>query len=250
MRNGRRFTGPAYAKGYSASGASSARQVPAGNANEPSAWGVDVAARCHRVRRGADASLSVGFWCSLFVEIIGGLVTAVALGIGAAIFAASQQVRSHDERIDDLYEDNRRWFRDRDGRVEIEKRRAIGDMNSRGLASSGAWLQAMAIKQQDALHDYRDEMSAKRRRYRELRDPEGKPHELVRMRRSKSMRRFELTDEQHAILAKWRANIRPAHMPDDDQAIDDPTSEELEPELRRFERDGDPPLSDERASPG
>jgi hypothetical protein len=61
----------------------------------------------------------VGFWCSLFVEIVGGLVTALALGVGAAIFAASQQVRGHDDRIADLYEDNRRWFCDRAGRSPI-----------------------------------------------------------------------------------------------------------------------------------
>jgi hypothetical protein len=165
------------------------------------AWGVEVPSRDHRVRRTADPPTSLGFWCSLLVEIIGGLVTALALGVGAAIFAASQQVRSHDERIADLFEDNRRWFRDRDRRVAIEKARAVGPLNAQGLLYSGAWIQAMAIKQQDALHDYRDEMSAKRRRYRELRDPEGKAHELVRRRRSKPMRRFELTDEERSVLA-------------------------------------------------
>lgn len=182
----------------------------------------------------------MGFWCSLFVEIIGGLVTALALGVGAATFAASEQVRNHDDRVDDLYEDNRRWFRDRDRRVEIDKRQAVGQLNSTGNLYSGAWIQAMAIKQQLALHDYRDEMSAKRRRYRELHDAEGKAHRLVRKRRSKPMRRFELTDGERTVLASWRANIEPAHMPGENHPIEDPTSEALEPDLRRFEREGDP----------
>jgi hypothetical protein len=55
------------------------------------------------------------------------------------------------------------------------------------------------------------------------------------------MRRFELTDEERSVLASWRANIKPAHMPDEDHPIEDPTSEEFEPDLRRFEREGDPP---------
>jgi hypothetical protein len=75
-------------------------------------------------RRNADAPL-VGFWCSLVVEIIGGVVTAVALGGAAVLLTTSQDVRTHD----DLYEDNRRWFRDRDRHVGIEKARAAIELN-------------------------------------------------------------------------------------------------------------------------
>ena len=54
------------------------------------------------------------------------------------------------------------------------------------------------------------------------------------------MSRFALTDAQTEILASWRANIEPAHMPGESHPFDDPTSVELEPELRRFEVKGDP----------
>lgn len=46
----------------------------------------------------------MGFGLSLLVEVIGGIVTALVLGLGAAVFTASQRVRNHDGSIDDLYE--------------------------------------------------------------------------------------------------------------------------------------------------
>jgi hypothetical protein len=192
------------------------------------------------VRRSMDTEC-VDFWTSLLVEVIGGIATAVMLGVGAALYAADQRVRRHDEAINDLYEDNRRWFRDRDRRVHIGKSQASSDLNARGLFHSGAWIQAMAIHQQGALHDYRDEVSAKRRRYRQLLEAEDKATELVRSRRHRPLRHLTLTDDERAVIASWRADIDPPHMPDDRSPIDDPTSEELEPDLRRFEREGDGP---------
>src|SRR5215216_2304156 len=108
----------------------------------------------------------MGFWSSLAVEIIGGLVTAIALGVGAAFFAASQQVRAHDERIEDLDEDNRRWFRDRDARLTAELARLHWEHAARGVSDSSIATGARHAAKKNALHDYRDEMSAKRRRYR------------------------------------------------------------------------------------
>jgi hypothetical protein len=53
--------------------------------------------------------------------------------------------------------------------------------------------------------------------------------------------RYELTDDDRAILAAWRAPATYEGHPDDSAPVDDPTSEEREPDLRRFEREGDPP---------
>jgi hypothetical protein len=184
---------------------------------------------------------TVDFWGSLAVEIIGGLVIALTLGVGAAFFAAAQQVRSHDERVADLCEDNRRWFRDRDARLKAELSRLEWEHAARGLSNSSIAEGAKLASKHAALHEYRDELSAKRRRYRELRDAEGKAHQLIRRRRSKLLPRFELTDTERAVLASWRANLKPDGTPAQDDAIEDPTSDELEPGLRRFEREGDPP---------
>lgn len=101
----------------------------------------------------------------------------------------------------------------------------------------------MAAAQERALHDYRNEMSAKRQRFRELRGAERHAHELLRAKRSKPFPRFELTDEQRDVLAKWRADVAPHHMPGASHSVDDPTSEDREPDLRRFERGGDLALS-------
>lgn len=131
----------------------------------------------------------MGFGLSLLVEVIGGIVTALVLGLGAAVFTASQRVRNHDGSIDDLYEDNRRWFRDRDRDLSIAKHQLAEQAADRGLIGGGALPQGGKKKQRQALHDYRDEISAKRRRYRELHGAEGKAEELVRRQRSKPMRR-------------------------------------------------------------
>jgi hypothetical protein len=50
--------------------------------------------------------------------------------------------------------------------------------------------------------------------------------------------RFELTDESRAILASWREDATVSGMKDSAQ-VDDPTSMEREPEIRRFENAGD-----------
>jgi hypothetical protein len=178
----------------------------------------------------------VGFGLSLVVEVIGGIVTAFVLGLGAAGFAASQRVRTHDGRIEDLYEDNRRWFRDRDRDLGTAKDQLAEQAADRGLIGGGALRQGSKKKQRQALHDYRDEISAKRRRYRELREAEGQAEELVR-RRTGRMRRFELSGSERAILAAWRTGLDPPGAPG---AVEDPTSAELEPDLRRFEEHGDP----------
>jgi len=70
------------------------------------------------------------------VEVIGGIVTAHVLGPGAAFLAASQRVRNHDDRIDDLYEDNRRWFRDRSARLAIDLDRLSWEHAERGVGDS------------------------------------------------------------------------------------------------------------------
>lgn len=180
----------------------------------------------------------------MLVEVIGGVFTAIVLGLWAFRFAVGQQIRVHDERVADLAEDTRRWFRDRDRELGIEQKQAIGELTAKGLVHSGAWLRALEIRKRRALHEYRDEMSAKRRRYRELRAAEGASHSLIRRTGSRCLARFELNDEQRSVLAKWRADVVADHMQGTTYPVDDPTSEDLEPDLRRFEREGDPSVED------
>lgn len=181
------------------------------------------------------------FWPSLAVEVIGGAVTAALLALIAGLYGGAALIRAHDAQIEDLDEDNRRWFRDRDARLEVEKARSSAELNRQNLFYSGQWLLAMATHQREALYDYRDEISRKRRRYRQLREAEGGFQAWLREQMPRPLARFALTDDQLAVLAKWRAKVEPSHMPGDSMEVDDPTSEEREPDLRRFEREGDPP---------
>jgi hypothetical protein len=186
--------------------------------------------------RGAADTPAVGFLSDLAAEAGGGVVTAAILGVWATRFAAVQQVRHHDDRVADLLEDNRRWFRDRDARVGIETRTAINSAGNQ--LYSGAMLTALQRVRRQALHDYRDEMTRKRRLYADTRSVEGWQHRLARRRRA-PLARFELTDEQRAVLASWRKYTAPGSN-DERPVEDDPTSQAREPDLRRFEREGDP----------
>jgi hypothetical protein len=79
------------------------------------------------------------------------------------------------------------------------------------------------------LHEYRDEITAKRRHYRDIRNAEGWMHGLVRRRLSRPLKRFALTDDQRGTLATWREGLP------DEGPLRDPT----DVDLRRFEADGD-----------
>jgi hypothetical protein len=172
----------------------------------------------------------MGFWSSLLVEVIGGLVTALVLGLGAAWFAGSQQIRSHDDRIDDLYEDNRRWFRDRSARLAIDLDRLSWEHAERGVGDSSIAEGARLAAKHAALHEYRDEITAKRRRYRDLSRAEGSTERVVRRRRSRPLKSFGLTDDQRTTLKAWRERLP------DEGPLRDPTDSDL----HRFEDEGDP----------
>jgi len=116
----------------------------------------------------------------------------------------------------------------------------IGELTQRGLVHSGAWLQGIAVRRRQALHEYRDEISNKRRRYRELWGAEGVQHRITRRRRG-SLAGFALTDEQRGTLAAWRSDVEASHIPDVTIPVDDPTSTDREPDIRRFESEGDWP---------
>jgi hypothetical protein len=73
-------------------------------------------------------------------------------------------------------------------------------------------------------------MSLKRRQYRRLRE------------QAPSVDRYELTDTHRDILSNWRAPATHSALAESRVDVDDVTRDELEPDLRRFEREGDPPL--------
>jgi hypothetical protein len=98
-----------------------------------------------------------------------------------------------------LDEDSRRCFRERDARIELATRRGTNELASISQHTSGASLDALEAVSRQALHDCCDEMSAKRRRYRELRAAEGRVLGLIRRRRG-PLRCFSLTEKQRSTL--------------------------------------------------
>jgi hypothetical protein len=179
----------------------------------------------------------VGFWSSLLVEVLGGVVTAALLGAVGVALARDVRKRATAQAAADLNEDARRFIRDRDQRMSIELRGKQTEMAARGQLYSGALPRGLAHLKRLALHEYRDEMTRKRRRYRELCDGQGGT--LARLLRlTVPVPPFELDDESREVLARWRAD---AQVPQAGAShpVDDPTSEELEPDLRRWEAEGD-----------
>jgi hypothetical protein len=135
-----------------------------------------------------------------------------------------------EDALADLCEDTGRWLRDRNQRLGVESRKTSTGMSAQGQLYSGAHLAALAGLKRDVLHEYRDELSLKRRQYRRIRE------------QAPSVGRYEFCDGEREILASWRAAATHPALEGSSVEVDDVTREELEPDLRRFEREGDPPL--------
>jgi hypothetical protein len=179
----------------------------------------------------------VGVWSSLLVEVIGGVVTAGLLGGLVAFWNADNQVDAHDREVRALDEDMARFLRDRDRVLWVELTTVTNEMAGRGVLYSSAHLGELIDRKRQALHDYRDEIIRKRRLYREACERERWAARLLRRRRG-AFPRFQLSDESKLILASWRRDATVAGM-EGSAAVDDPTSTEREPDLRRFESEGD-----------
>jgi CAP12/Pycsar effector protein, TIR domain len=130
-----------------------------------------------------------------------------------------------------LNEDARRWIADRDSQLTGEMSQRKGEMSAQGMLYSGAYLVGLRMLRQQALQEYRDEMSRKRRDYAQLLDEAPADADVPL---------FELDDESRQTLAGWREPISVPGMPDTVE-IGDPTDISREPDLRRFEDEGDGP---------
>jgi hypothetical protein len=143
--------------------------------------------------------------------------------------APSLTLEQAEDALAGLHEDTGRWIRDRGKRLAAESHKTSNEMAARGLLYSGAHLAALAGLKRDTLHEYRDEITLKRRQYRRIRV------------QSPTVGRYELSRADREILEAWRAPATHPALEGDSVETDDVTSEGLEPDLRRFEREGDPP---------
>jgi hypothetical protein len=168
---------------------------------------------------------------------IGGVVTAIAIGVVVFIRDGRAQGAANVREVDAMNQDARRWLADQDRVTRIQESATTNDMAARGSFHSGAHLRGLAAVRIDALHQYRDEMTRKLRRYREIDAQDGWRHRLARRDDLPALR---LTEPSLAVLARWRSDVTVNGI-EETLAVDDPTSEEREPDLRRFERLGEPP---------
>jgi hypothetical protein len=178
----------------------------------------------------------VGFWGSLAVEIVGGVVTAGLLAGLVAYLNADNQIDAHDREVRALDEDMRRFVRDRDRVLWIELTTVTDEMAGRGIVNSSIHLGELADRKRQALHEYRDELIRKRRLYREVCERERWATRLLRRRRG-ALPRFELSNESKLTVASWRRDATGSDH--ETSPVDDPTSAEREPDLQRFEEEGD-----------
>jgi hypothetical protein len=196
------------------------RHVVRMDGTEKALW--DIAQRLQDA--GCDVDTSGGDWASpefnKALELAEAEDATEVRSISAA--AAINEVR-------DLNGDVSRWLRDRDRELQAALNQKRNEVAAAGLLYSGAFLQAQITLKRQALHEYRDEMTRKRRRFRDLCAAVGAGVALPAL---------ELTDDARAVLAGWR---EPATIPgsNDTAAVDDPTSETLEVNLRQFEAKGD-----------
>jgi hypothetical protein len=117
---------------------------------------------------------------SLLVEVLGGLAT------GLVLVAPSHGVTRLRERSAtiDLLEDTARFFRDRQRLLAAEMASEFERARDVAMQDSPEYAELIAALKRRALHEYRDEMSRKRRRYRDAYRAEGTIDVMVRHHRN------------------------------------------------------------------
>lgn len=173
------------------------------------------------------------------------ILTGVAVGFALRFGPVRADVTQHDARAAEISTDAMRWVRDRDRQLTAEIFRAhnlarqgiiegveqapvpkdLEHLPPGDLCSAGAFIQRAAGPMRQALHEYRDEMSAKVREYEAMARSEGRVHHLLRAwrerdlglrpPRAKRQRRppqaLALPEDALERLDTWRKREVPVH---------------------------------------
>lgn len=165
--------------------------------------------------------------------------TSASVGGAPRAVPRRRSARTVTREVGYLEDDTRRWIADRDRQLTVEMSQHSGQMASQGATHSGAHLASHAILRRNALHEYRDEISRKRRDYAKLLDDAPPGNDVPR---------FGLDEASLATLTRWRSPVTVASVPGSTE-VDDPTDPSREPDLRRFEEEGDGPDTIQGAEP-
>lgn len=184
-------------------------------------------------------------------------LTGVAVGFALRFGAIRGDVTEHDARAAEISTDAVRWVRDRDRQLTAEIFRArnlarqgiIEDVEQTpvpkelehlppgDLGTSGAFLQRVQRLMRQALHEYRDEMSAKVREYEAMARSEGRLHSSVRGWRARDVglrpprvsrqrmppQTLALPQDALELLRTWRERSVPVHGTPTAAVEDDPS---------------------------
>jgi hypothetical protein len=177
------------------------------------------------------------FGDSLLVECIGGLATGLILTALVGWRDAVQRTAANDATVADLHQDTSRFLRDRNRLLAAE---VVGEWEEAArvnMQESVDYAGRLSALKRRALHEYRDEITGKRRRYRDSYRTEGFIDVVVRHYRDTALARYALTDSDRETLREWRA---PVEYGDRGKSVEvnDPTAGDAD--LARFEASGDP----------
>jgi hypothetical protein len=193
----------------------------------------------------ADALVYFGHYLAgpLLAAIVAGPLIALTLGY----LSSGREVAEHDARASELNEDMRRWVRDRDRQLERELRTLV---NQAGLGvvsrfpvphaelpplGTGSQLYSGALTNEavagmgQALHEYRDEATAKVREFSALARGEQWWHGWYRRRRDFEPATFGLGGQERIVIGRWRRRptlVDPGSEKPDLVVGDDPTAGE------------------------
>lgn len=166
----------------------------------------------------------------ILAALIGGPLVAITF----RYFEIPKEVAEHDARASELVEDLRRWVRDRGRELETEIR---GILNGAGnQLYSGSVTNNVYAAMRLALHQYRDEATAKAREFSALARSEGRWHRNHRRRRGFAPPALGLLGQERIELSRWRQRPHPVNPGSDQPDIrieDDPTANE--PSIKKLE---------------
>jgi hypothetical protein len=146
------------------------------------------------------------------MDVLVAIVIALAGGsVGAFITLVArvpEQVRHHNRLVTEYDEDLGQWVADEMVRLERAFERHKNEAARNGQLYSGAYLRGIAHLKEEALHAYRDQETAAKRRRAALRDAEGWVHRKWREIRAGPLRELDAPDEVRPLLDMWRQEVR------------------------------------------
>lgn len=163
----------------------------------------------------------------LLVPILVAVAGGVLIAATRRYLRVGKEVADNDARAGEINEDLWRWVKDRNRQLENELR---GLVNTAGNQLDAGSLRNKAVAaMRQALHEYRDEATAKVREFSALARSEGRWHQRHRDRRGFGSPSLGLRGQERLYLNRWRQRphpVNPGGQEPDLVVHDDPTADE------------------------